>query len=368
MNLYLSNIISKIINTFNINDTVENLNFQTENLLLNTYTNDLVTKLTTKALHITQNLNNLLINTNSTDLIFFFSKKNVYSKYFTKKYLFISNELFNINFNFFFGSFVYTLFIIYLLFILIILTYVIILSNLKKNKNEEYDVINAVEIILNEEELGNFEDLKIIFTFLIFTFLIYFSNFFSLIILKNYIYKSLFFIVYLFLFLLILIFSLSFVYYCGIFFINYLRGSSSYNLFIFEFIYDNIALIAFYTRLYLQFFRLILITTVFIEIYEYIHNNILINFIINKIKTWNSYYYTEQFFFTKFNSIFYTIINKLLFIFNLLILAIFNLIHFVYTFMGQLLTFFLIIFNIIIFLYTSFNSVTFENYFLLKKE
>lgn len=284
MHLYIASIITKINNTYtSVIDTNNNILF-TENAIQTSYITDLITRLSFKHFYFTNAINNILINMNSIELLYFFNKKKIYSKYFTKKYLFISNDLNDINFNFFFGSFIYNLFIIYFLFVIITLFYIVITSNIKKNKNEEYDVINSIEIILNEEELGNFEDLKIIFTFLIFTFLIYFSNFFSLILLKNYIYKFLFFIVYLFLFLLILIFSISFVYYCGIFFINYLRGSSSYNLFIFEFIYDNIALIAFYTRLYLQFFRLILITSVFIEIYEFIHSHILINFLVNKVK------------------------------------------------------------------------------------
>jgi hypothetical protein len=280
----MSNIFLKITIIFNLIANSNTTNTLNLNPVQSAYTLDLINKITLKTSYLCNSTYNLLINTNSFELINFFSKKSIYSKYFTKKYLYVASELNNINFIFFFDSLVFNLFLIYFLLVILTLSYVLILSNLQKNKNEEYDVINTIEIILNEEELSNFEDLKIIFIFLFFTFMVYFANFFSLILLKNYIYKSLFFLVYFFLFFLILIFSLSFVYYCGIFFINYLRGSSSYNLFIFEFIYDNIALIAFYTRLYLQFFRLILITSVFVEIYEYIHNHFLVNFLIQKIK------------------------------------------------------------------------------------
>lgn len=302
------------------------------------------------------------------DLLYFFSKYQLFKYNYTKLYLFsLNNTIFTI-FESFLENLINNLLLNYLIIILIFFPFVNIFSNLKKNKNEEYDIINNLELLILEEELSNVEDMKFLTFFMFFSFLIYFSSLFSLLLLKHFVFKTLFFLVYFFLFLIIIIFSLSFIYSYGIYIVGYLRGSSVYRFKTFEFIYDNIALIAFYTRLYLQFFRLILITGIFIELYENIFNDIFTNVLENYLKNlYNILINDTNYLFIENSSFLTSFFKKILFIINFFFKLIFNGIHFIYTIGGQFVTFFLIIFNIIIFLYTSFSNFLMESYFLSKK-
>jgi hypothetical protein len=87
----------------------------------------------------------------------------------------------------------------------------------------------------------------------------------------------------LFIFYFIVLIPFNLLYDFGFFFVAYLRGASNTSSLFFEFVYDYIGVIAFFTRLLVQFVRLILMFVVYCMMHDtvmlqvYSQQNFLIN-------------------------------------------------------------------------------------------
>lgn len=155
-------------------------------------------------------------------------------------------------------------------FIIIVFFVIFFFSFFSKNKEEwqiDTEFLIANTTVEAEKELFSIDDAVNCLFFLILLFGSYFGFLFlgwSL----SFTEISIFFMPLLFIFYFIVLIPFNLLYDFGFFFVAYLRGASNTSSLFFEFVYDYIGVIAFFTRLLVQFVRLILMFVVYCMMHD----------------------------------------------------------------------------------------------------
>lgn len=140
---------------------------------------------------------------------------------------------------------------------------------LKEESVIDFDYLSASSTVESEKEIGSIDDIIIPILFLLYIFGWYFYlNSYHILFLDN----DFSIVIFLFPLLYYVIINVPtfLLIDFGIFYVCFLRGVAPTSIIIFEFVYDVIALIAFYVRLLVQGVRLILMTYAYISMHDYI--------------------------------------------------------------------------------------------------
>jgi hypothetical protein len=156
------------------------------------------------------------------------------------------------------------------LFYFIIFFTVLFFSFFSKNKegyqiDVEHSVINLSSEA--EKEIFSIDDALNLLFFLLFFFGVYFGLLF-LSMSSSFTELFVFFLPLLFIFYFIVLIPFNLLFDFGLFFVVYLRGSSNTSSLFFECVYDYIGVIAFFTRLIVQFVRLVLMFVVYCMMHD----------------------------------------------------------------------------------------------------
>jgi len=163
----------------------------------------------------------------------------------------------------------YLLQVSFLLYFIVFFT-VLFFSFFSKNKEEyqidvEHSVINLSSEA--EKEIFSIDDALNLLFFLLFFFGVYFG-FLFLSMSSSFTELFVFFLPLLFIFYFIVLIPFNLLFDFGLFFVVYLRGSSNTSSLFFECVYDYIGVIAFFTRLIVQFVRLVLMFVVYCMMHD----------------------------------------------------------------------------------------------------
>ena len=308
-------------------------------------------------------LNNVLSSNNNVfiwiyhpELIWNFeSISNYYNfLYTTNEQPYIYNNIINESSILSFTLFIHLIFLIFFISIFLILFFSIY-SNQNNDENIiDFDYLNINILVESEKEITSIDDILILIIPIIYIFGFYFSVNSIFINITNssflMIYSSLFI---LFIFILgmptLLLLDL------GIYFLLYLKGVGKSSICFSEVVYDYIACVVFYTRIFAQWIRLILMFVTYLSLSHYIiefelsNNNIVLNEnSINNLNYFNSKltYYIIVILPAKF--IYWS----------------YEILHTFFLTTSQFVAFFAIVFWLILFLYTFFVVEQFELFFI----
>lgn len=234
-------------------------------------------------------------------------------------------------------------------------------SMTKEESTIDSDYLIANLLVESEKEIGSMDDMLMVLFFLLFIFGWYFYIYF-LSILSTFPEIVLVFYSLPFLYYVIISMPTYLVYDFGIYFLTYLRGVGSSSLFTMELLYDYIAFAAFYIRLMVQSVRLILMTFTYISLHDLIlffdfNSKLFLGFesltedLTNVSGTFNSFSY---FFFL-------LIPLKVLY-------WLYEVLHTYFVVTAQFVAFFAMVFWLYLFLYTFFVLEKQENYFKDKRK
>lgn len=163
----------------------------------------------------------------------------------------------------------------YLLQISVLLYFIVFFGSLffsffSKNKEEfQLDIDHSVINLSSEaeKEIFSIDDALNLLFFLLFFFGVYFG-FLFLSLSSSFTELFVFFLPLLFIFYFIILIPFNLLFDFGLFFVVYLRGSSNTSSLFFECVYDYIGVIAFFTRLIVQFVRLVLMFVVYCMMHD----------------------------------------------------------------------------------------------------
>jgi len=155
-------------------------------------------------------------------------------------------------------------------FIFLLVFLIFFLSFFSLNKEEfmsdvEYSAANLSSEA--EKELFSIDDATCLFLLLFFVFASYFG-FFAVVVDMNYVEFLTFFAALPFVALTLLLMPCNLIFDFGLLFVAYLRGVANTSSFFFELVYDYIGIAAFFTRLAVQFVRLILMFVVYCMMHD----------------------------------------------------------------------------------------------------
>ncbi len=152
----------------------------------------------------------------------------------------------------------------------IVIFFVLFYSFFTKNKEESK--LDIVHFVINlsyeaEKEIFSIDDAVNLLFFLLFFFGVYFGLLFVSM-QSAFTELFIFFLPLMFIFYFIILIPCNLLFDFGLFFIVYLRGSSTTSSLFFECVYDYIGVIAFFTRLIVQFVRLVLMFIVYCMMHD----------------------------------------------------------------------------------------------------
>lgn len=153
----------------------------------------------------------------------------------------------------------------------LLLTFIAFFCSFFSNNKEEfqadvdYSISNASAEA--EKELFSIDDAVSLFLLLFFVFASYFG-FFAIVVDVNYVEFLTFFAAIPFVVIILLCMPCNLVYDFGLLFVAYLRGVANTSSFFFELVYDYIGIAAFFTRLVVQFVRLVLMFVVYCMMHD----------------------------------------------------------------------------------------------------
>lgn len=244
--------------------------------------------------------------------------------------------------------------------------FIVILFSFYNNQNTDertidIDFLNTSILIESEKEITSIDDCLVLVSSIIFIFGFYFFSH-AILIFSNTTPMFLTYYSLIITFIFILGMPTLLLYDLGIYFLLYLKGTGkSYNYFI-EIAYDYIACIVFYTRIFAQWIRLVLMFVTYLSMSHYVaefeitNNNIILN--ENKFSNLNNFDY-------KNSSISYYILSILP---GKLIYWCYEVLHTLFLVTSQFVAFFAIVFWLILFLYTFFVIEKFEDFFSYKRK
>lgn len=256
----------------------------------------------------------------------------------------------------------YIHFIFLSFFISLLIVYLLSFYNNYNNEEKiiDSDYLNSSILVESEKEITSIDDYIIVLITILYVFGFYFyiNSTFTLIS-QSTIYMIYYLLFVTFIFILgmptLLLYDL------GIYFLVYLKGTGkSHNSFI-EVIYDYIACVVFYTRIFAQWIRLILMFVTYLSLSHYV-----IEFeITNKFTILNENYTNLNNYNDFKTHISYYILVLLPFKF---FYWSYEILHTLFLVTSQFVAFFAIVFWLILFLYTFFIIEKFEEYFSLKRD
>ncbi len=282
-----------------------------------------------------------------------------FANYNLELYLIIFENKFNESFFNFLFFYIFCMF--FLFFNIIFLNYYFSYFN-NFFREENLADINFVFVNLlfeSEKEIGSFDDILLSLVFLIFIFGWYFYMYAWSVMTAT---SDITIIFFLFPFLYYVILSLPtyLIYNFGIFFVTYLRGSSTSSLLIMELMYDYIAFLAFYIRLLVQSVRLILMIFTYLSLHDLIlFFDFDLKLFINIELIWeafSNYFNSSSISYFFFNSFLIKIIYWL-----------YELFHTFFVVTAQTIAFFAMVFWLFLFLYTFFVLEKLEFFFKDKR-
>jgi len=227
---------------------------------------------------------------------------------------------------------------------------------LKEESVIDFDYLSASSTVESEKEIGSIDDIIIPILFLLYIFGWYFYlNSYHILFLDN----DFSIVIFLFPLLYYVIINVPtfLLIDFGIFYVCFLRGVAPTSIIIFEFVYDVIALIAFYVRLLVQGVRLILMTYAYISMHDYILFYDIFDYsTFNTESIWKDISNTN----TSISSVTYFFLLVLpTYIFN----WIYEIIHVFFVLTGQLVAYLAMIFWLFLFLFTFFVLYKHEKFF-----
>lgn len=231
-------------------------------------------------------------------------------------------------------------------------------SSVKEENTIDQDYLVAAMSIEAEEEIASIDDTSLVLVLLVYIFgWFFYVN--GIYLLSNIPEISLIFYNLPFLYYMIVLMPLFLLYDYGIYFIAYLRGSSTVSSLLMEALYDYIALAAFYIRLLVQNVRLLLMTFTYFSLYECILTYVSFTSWFNVYETlWENNSYT----YTNYSSYYF-----LLKLPTQLIYWLYELGHTFFVITAQFVAFFAMAFWLYLFLFTMFVAEQQEKYFFFKK-
>lgn len=162
----------------------------------------------------------------------------------------------------------------YILSIYVIIAFFVLFFNFYTSSTKEESIVDqdyliALSLIEAEEEISSFDDILGALLFFIYVFFWFFYIYVWNLI-SNY--PELILVLCLLPFIYIIIFFIpsNLLYDFGLYFVSYLRGSASTPNFLFEAMYDYIAVFALFIRLFVQGVRLLLMFFVYASLHDYI--------------------------------------------------------------------------------------------------
>lgn len=268
----------------------------------------------------------------------------------------LTNETIIIGFFFFLQIIIITFF----LFLGILLYFSFFTSSTKEENLIDQDYMLANITIEAEEEIASMDDIVMLFTILFYVFGWYFFTNFWVMATKM---PEFVLLIYLFPFLyyVIILIPTFLLFDFGIYFIAYLKGVASAPVFILEFVFDLVAVMAFYIRILVQAVRLLLM----VFTYASLHDFILFYSFDQRLWTgnesildeWNNMW-TNNGSFSYF--FFFTILSRLYY-------WLYELLHTFFVLTAQFTAFFAMVFWLFFFLYTFFVFEKQEAYFAEKR-
>lgn len=261
-------------------------------------------------------------------------------------------------------SFIFIDLLSYLVCAFVIVQFIMFLFSFYENPNTDESTMDSDYLISamtveSEEEIASVDDLSLGLYLLVFLFGWYFymNGSFILSFLPEVavIFYNLPTLGYLIIFVPLLL-----LYDFGIFFLSYLRGSSSTLSLMMELLYDYIAIAAFFIRLLVQNVRILLMIFVYFSFYEYVQFYAYMDFAFFNYETfWEFKDYNSS----EFSS-FYFLLNLA----NYAIYLIYELLHTFFVVTAQFTAFFAMVFWLFLFLFTMFNFEKHEKFFGEKLE
>ncbi len=234
----------------------------------------------------------------------------------------------------------------YILFTIVMLGW--FFTNLVKNLQNNKLVVNILSFV--ENEFNNFASFKWVLFNLLFFFFVNFHWFFmSYLTSPAYV---VFLDVAVILLSLILAISVYLINNYGFFFIIYLKGSTSKNSINMELVTDLINLVSYFSRIFLQLVRLVIILGTF-----FLYNEVYLEYIY---PTLNYTIYTPS-------SILDVVVVSLQIQLKIILHFLYELVHFFVLFLTQSTAFNMVILILLQFLYTSFTDTNLENFFTSKR-
>lgn len=282
-----------------------------------------------------------------------------YNNNISSLYLSLYNNSIYESFNFvIFTVLHYSIFCLILSFIFIL--YFSNFINLTNELTVDVDYSSTSLLIEAEKEISSIDDL-IIFSVCVFYLFgwFFYLNVFTFFATRIYT-ASLLMILPLFFFTIIGMPTLL-IYDFGLFFLVYLRGAGTTSLFMFELMYDYIAVMVFYTRIVVQNIRLLLMFFTLISLHD-----VFLFFSLgsqNLFKSFNFFEYFNVDYYTDASSSYSFLIILLQKIFILM----YEVLHTYFIVLVQFISFFAIVFWLFLFLYTFFVIEKQENYFTYKR-
>lgn len=250
------------------------------------------------------------------------------------------------------------------LFFLISMLIINLLSFYNSYNNEERtidsDFLNSSILVESEKEITSIDDYLIVLITILYVFGFYFYIHSAFTLISQ---STIYMIYYLLFvtFIFILGMPTLLLYDLGIYFLVYLKGTGKSNNSFIEVVYDYIACVVFYTRIFAQWIRLILMFVTYISLSHYV-----VDFeITNKFIIFNELYANLNNYNDLKTTISYYILVILPFKF---FYWTYEILHTLFLVTSQFVAFFAIVFWLILFLYTFFIIEKFEEYFSFKRE
>jgi hypothetical protein len=293
----------------------------------------------------------LMVRTNIAVNNYLFFSSSLYSSLYTS----VSYESFNLVI-FSIVHYLVVLFILSIFFILYFSPY----TTYTQEDSVDMDYSATSLLIEAEKEISSIDDI-ILFSVAIFYIFgwFFYLNVFTF--LSSKIYTASILILLPFFFFTIIGIPTLLIYDFGLYFLVYLRGAGATSLFLFELLFDYIAIMVFYTRIVVQNIRLLLMFFTLISLYDvFIFFSLSTQNLFKSLKVeeyYNVDYMTDA-------NVSYSFLFLLL---NKIFLLMYEVLHTYFIVMVQFISFFAIVFWLFLFLYTFFVLEKHENYFTAKR-
>jgi hypothetical protein len=254
----------------------------------------------------------------------------------------------------------------YIMFLSLIVVFFLIFFNFFSSPTKEENIVDqdyliALSLLESEEEISSFDDIVGALLFFVYAFFWFFYIYFWNIV-SNYPEFLLILCLLPFIYVIIFFIPSNLLYDFGLYFVSYLRGSASTPNFLFEAMYDYIAIFALFIRLFVQGVRLLLMFFVYASLHDYIlywnwHSRF---WLYGNYDIWRDLANLEL----TISSISYLFLKLP----GYVVYWIYELVHTFFVITGQFIAFFAMVFWLFFYLYTFFTYEPQEEYLSFMKK